>query len=317
MDRLTSLEVLVAIIDSGGFGRAADRLGMSPAMVTTHLARLEDRLGTRLLDRSTRRFALTQQGHRFVDDARAILAAIAQAEGAVRRGARGPSGRVFLDAPGGIGLRFVVPAIPTFREQYPEVAVDLSFSERSMVYRPEGFDIMIRVGEPPESQGRVIPLGTTRFVQVASPDYLARRGVPASPDQLAEHDTIAYATADRPLGQRWRFWRDGELRWIRPGSVAAFNHGEAITAAAVAGVGVAQTLEMLVGSELASGKLIPILREWNCNLVKIQLYLSEDRVKRPAVKALADFLSNHVEWAPRIRPTATDIGPGPSPSTAW
>jgi DNA-binding transcriptional LysR family regulator len=296
MDRLTSLEVLVTIIDSGGFGRAAERLGMSPAMVSTHVARLEDRLGARLIDRSTRRFALTQEGHRFVEDSRAILDAFAQAESAVRRGARGPWGRVLVDAPGALGLRFVVPAISGFRTQYPEVAVDLSFGERSMVFRPDGFDIMVRVGEPPETQGLVIPLTTTRFVQVASPDYLARRGAPASPDQLADHDTIVYATAERPLGQRWRFWRDGHQSWMRPSGAAAFNHGDAITAAAVAGVGVAQTLEMLVAPEMASGKLVPVLPEWNQNRVQVQLYLPEDRLKRPAVKALAEFLSSQVNW---------------------
>jgi len=297
MDRLTGLEVLVAIIDSGGFSRAAERLGMSPAMVSTHLARLEDRLGARLIDRSTRRFALTQQGHRFVEDARAILDAMAQAEGAVRRGARGPRGRVLIDAPGAIGLRFVVPAIPGFRELHPEIAVDLSFGERSMVFRPDGFDLMIRFGDPPEGRGQIIPLGATRFVQVASPDYLARRGVPTSPDQLGEHDTIVYATAERPLGQRWRFWRDGDLRWIRPTSVAAFNHGDAITAAAVAGVGIAQTLEMLAAPEIAAGRLVPILTEWNRNSVLIQLFMPEDRAKRPAVKALAEFLSTQVTWS--------------------
>lgn len=300
MDRLTSLEVLLAIIDSGGFGRAAERLGMSPAMVSAHVARLEDRLGARLIDRSTRRFALTQQGHRFVEDTRAILDAIAKAEGAVRRGAKGPSGRVLIDAPGAIGMRFIVPAVPAFRDRHPEIAVDLSFSERSMVFRPEGFDIMIRVGEPPEGRGQVIPVGETRFVQVASPDYVARKGVPVTPDQLSEHDTIIYATAERPLGRRWRFWREGDVRWVRPTSVAAFNHGDAISAAAVAGVGIAQTLEFLVAPELASGRLIPILTEWNRNPVPIQLYVPEDRMKRSAVKAAVDFLSREVKWEPAV-----------------
>ena len=298
MERLTGLEVLVAIIDAGGFGRAAARLGMSPAMVSKHIARLEDRLGVRLIDRSTRRFALTQQGHQFVEDARAILDEVAQAAGAVRRGAKGPTGRVLLDAPGAIGLRFVVPAIPAFRERHPEVAIDLSFSERSMIFRPDGFDIMVRVGDPPEGRGEVVPLGKTRFVQVASPAYLARRGAPATLDELSDHDTIVYATSERPLGQRWRFRRDDDVRWLRPNSVAAFNHGDAITAAAVAGVGVAQTLELLVASELASGRLVPVLADWNQNSVDLQLFIPEERAKRPAVRVVADFLSSGVNWDP-------------------
>ena len=298
MERLTGLEVLVAIIDHGGFSRAAARLGMSPAMVSKHVARLEDRLGARLIDRSTRRFALTQQGHRFVEDARMILDAVAEAEGAVRRGTTGPTGRVLVDAPGAIGLRFIVPAIAIFRERHPEVAIDLSFSERSMVFRPDGCDVMVRVGEPPEGRGQVIPLAKTRFVQVASPDYLARRGAPATPEELGDHDTIVYATSERPLGQRWRFSRDGDMRRMRPNSVAAFNQGDAITAAAVAGVGVAQTLELLVAAELAAGRLVPILTEWNREDVDIQLFIPEHRAKRPAVRIVADFLSKDVSWVP-------------------
>jgi DNA-binding transcriptional LysR family regulator len=299
MDRLTGLEVLIAIVDDGGFSRAAARLNMSPAMVSTHLARLEERLGARLIDRSTRRFTLTQQGRRFVDDARAILAAVAEAEDGVRRGPAGPSGRVLIDAPGAVGLRFVVPALPAFRTRHPEVMIDLSVGDRGTVFRPDGFDLLIRVGESPEGMGEVVPLGVTRFVQVAAPEYLARRGAPATPDDLQRHDAIVYATVESPIGQRWRFSRDGQTRWLRPPGIATFNHGDAIAAAAVAGLGVAQTLEMLVAPEIASGRLVPILGEWNCEGVKVQLLIPQDRAKRPAVRAVADFLRDEVDWSGR------------------
>lgn len=296
MDRLASLEVLVAIVDCGGFGRAAERLGMSPTMVSTHLARLEDRLGAQLIHRSTRRFALTPQGHLFVDEARAILEAIRHAEHAVRRGGAGPSGRVSIDAPGAIGLRFVVPAAPLFRALHPRVALDLSVGDRSTVFRPEGFDLLIRVGTPPEGKGEVITLGRTHYAQVASPDYLARRGTPATPDDLHDHDTVMYVSTARPVGQ-WRFWRAEEKRTIRPISAATFNHGDAITQAAVAGMGIAQTLEMLVAPELAAGKLVPVLTEWNKEPIDIQLFIPHDRTRRAAVRAAADFLREKVDWS--------------------
>jgi len=298
MDRLTGFEVFVAIVDSGGFSRAAERLGMSPAMISTHLARLEDRLGARLIDRTTRRFALTLEGHRFLQDARSILDAVAEAEGAIRGGSAGPRGLVMIDTPGAIGLRFLLPAIPGLRQRYPDVAIDLSFSERSMVFRPEGFDIMIRVGDPPEGRGRILPLGTTRFVQVASPAYLARKGTPRNPEELPDHEMIVHATAERPLGQKWRFWKDGTTHWLRPAAVAAFNHGDAITAAAVSGVGIAQTLEMLVAPEIAAGQLVPLLEDWNDNPVKVQLFVPEDRARRHAVMAVAHYLADHVNWPP-------------------
>ena len=295
MDRLTGFEVFVAIVDSGSFSRAAERLALSPTMVSTHLARLEDRLGTRLINRTTRRFGLTPHGHMFLEQARAILEAVEQAESLVQMRDMGPSGHVALDAPGAIGLRFVVPALPQLRALHPRIALDLSVGDRSMMFRPEGFDMLIRIGVPAEGKGEVINLGHTRFVQVASPDYLARRGEPVTPDDLHDHDCVLYATVDRPVGQ-WRFVRGKERRSLRPASVATFNHGDAIAAAAVAGVGIGQTLEMLVAPELASGRLKPVLTEWNRESVDVQLFIPQDRVKRQAVRAVAQFLRDQVDW---------------------
>lgn len=295
MDRLTGFEVFVAIVDSGSFSRAAERLALSPTMVSTHLARLEDRLGTRLINRTTRRFGLTPHGHMFLEQARAILEAVEQAESLVQMRDMGPSGRVALDAPGAIGLRFVVPALPQLRALHPRIALDLSVGDRSMMFRPDGFDMLIRIGVPAEGKGEVINLGRTRFVQVASPDYLARRGEPVTPDDLHDHDCVLYATVDRPVGQ-WRFVRGKERRSLRPASVATFNHGDAIAAAAVAGVGIGQTLEMLVAPELASGRLKPVLTEWNRESVDVQLFIPQDRVKRQAVRAVAQFLRDQVDW---------------------
>ncbi len=293
---MTGLEVFVAIVDSGGFGRAAERLGLSPTMVSAHLARLEDRLGSRLIHRTTRRFALTPQGHLFLEEARDILHALAQAEGRIRRSeAAGPSGRVAIDAPGATGLRFVLPAIPALRAEHPGILLDLSVGDRSMTLRPDSFDLLIRVGAPVEGRGEVIRLGQTRYVQVASPDYLDRRGEPATPDDLHDHDCILFATADRPVGQ-WRFARDGERRSLRPASIASFNHGDAIAMAAAAGVGIAQTLEMIVRPELAAGTLRPVLTDWNRDPVDIQLFLPHDRRQRPAVRAVAEFLRTRIDW---------------------
>lgn len=295
MDRLVTMEVLVAIVDQGGFGRAAKRLGMSPTMVSTHMARLEDRLGTRLIHRSTRRFALTPQGHIFVEEARAILESIARAEDSVRRGGIGPSGRVSIDAPGAIGSRFVVPIMQPLRERQPGIALDVHLGDRVSSFRLEGADLLICVGIPPEGKGEVIKLGQTRLVQVASPDYIARHGMPETPDDLHEHDTILYATNERPVGQ-WRFVREGENRSLRPDSVASLNHGDAITAAAIGGMGIAQTLELLVAPEIAAGKLIPVLTDWNRKEIDIQLFMQQESAKRLAVRTVADFLREQIDW---------------------
>jgi DNA-binding transcriptional LysR family regulator len=264
-------------------------------MVSTHLARLEARLGTRLIHRTTRRFALTPQGNVLLEEARLILDAMGHAENLVRRSEAGPSGRVAVDAPGAIGLRFVVPALLGLRAAHPRIMLDLSVGDRSMLFRPEAFDLLIRVGVPSEGKGEIIRLGQTRFLQVAAPAYLERRGFPATPDALHDHDCILYATAERPVGQ-WRFRRGKEQRSVRPDSVATFNHGDAITAAAVAGLGVAQTLELLVAPELASGKLVQVLGEWNHERVDVQLFIPQDRSKRPAVRTVAEYLQTKVDW---------------------
>ena len=211
MDRLAELEVFVSIVDSGGFARAARKLRMSPAMVSTHLSRLETRLGVKLLDRTTRRIDLTQRGRSLLDDARHILGSLAAAEASVRGGGGVPSGRVRIDAPSAVGSRFIVPAIPAFRARYPQIVLDLSLGDRGSVLRPDRFDIVVRVGEPGQSDAYVQSLSETRFVHVASPVYLARRPAPRTPDDLAEHDCILYASVELQADNRWRFraqWRD-------------------------------------------------------------------------------------------------------------
>jgi DNA-binding transcriptional LysR family regulator len=296
MDRLTTLEALVAVVDCGSFSRAAARLGMSPAMMSTHVARLEARLGTRLIDRTTRRLALTRHGHLYVAEARSVLASLAAAEDAVRQGKTTPSGRVLIDAPAAVGMRFLVPALAEFRQANPAIVLDLSVGDRGTTFSPEGFDLLIRIGEPTDARSHKWLLGQTRFVQVASPDYLARKGEPAGPDALLHHEAILYRSVEMPDGNRWRFARDGEINWMRPPSVLTANHGDAIGAAAAAGVGVAQTLEMLVATELESGRLVPILTEWNRDTVPIYLVAAEDRAERPVVMAVSEFIRDRIPW---------------------
>ena len=301
MDRLAELEVFVSIVDSGGFARAARKLRMSPAMVSTHLSRLETRLGVKLLDRTTRRIDLTQRGRSLLDDARDILGSLAAAEASVRVGGGAPSGRVRIDAPSAVGLRFIVPAIPAFRARYPQIVLDLSLGDRGSVLRPDRFDIVVRVGEPGQSDAYVQSLSETRFVHVASPVYLARRPAPHTPDDLAEHDCILYASVESQADNRWRFARNGETRRLRPPAVVTFNHGDAIDAAAMAGIGIAQSLEMLVASELADGRLVRVLEDWNCDAVPVFQMSPRDRCNAPAVKAALDFLAVAIDWTGRAQ----------------
>ena len=302
MDRLRSLEVFVEIVDRGSMSRAADALRMSPAMVTTHLAQLEARLGKKLLDRSTRRLDLTREGRRFLEDTRRILAGLRAAEDTARGDGTGPRGRVRIDAPASVGHHYLLPAIPAFRAAYPEVAIDLSLGDRGIVFRPDGFDVLIRVGETHPDNAEVRVLGSTRMIMVAAPDYLARCGTPLSPDDIEGRDCIIYAAVDEPGGHRWSFSVNGATRWVRPNAILSFNDGDAIAAAAVAGLGIARTLEMLVVDELANGRLIRLCSDLETEPMSISAFAPDDRCDIPAVAAVLDFLGQ-IDWTGAARGT--------------
>ena len=290
MDRMRALEVFVEIVERGTMSRAGAALGMSQTMVSTHLSELEARLGKRLLARSTRRMDLTEEGRRFLDHTRHILASVRAAEDAVRGHGGAPRGTVRIDAPPAIGHRFLLPAIPALHAAWPDILIDLSLGDRPAVLRPEGFDILVRVGSVRPEDADIRMLGRTPFVTVASPAYLARRGVPRSPDDIASHACIVYATVERPGGQRWDFVRDGIVRSLRPPTVARFNDGTAISGAAVAGLGIARTLEVLVADELADGRLVRLLEDWSVEPQMISAFAPLARSHIPAVAATLDYL---------------------------
>lgn len=296
MDRFKALEVFVAIADLGSFRRAATRLRLSPAMVTTHLNRLEAQLGVRLIARTTRRIDLTEEGRGFLRDARQILDLLGAAERGVKHADSRPAGRVRIDAPASLGTLYLVPALGALRAAYPDIVIDLTLGDRGTVFRADGFDILVRVGQPPASELVGIVLGTTRFILVAAPDYLARRGMPDRPDALLDHDCILYSSVDSPGGNPWRFEQAGEARQVSAPATLTFNDGRAITAAAVAGNGIAQNLEMLVLDELADGRLVRVLTA-DCEArAPVTLACPQDRHELPAVRAVFDFLASDVTW---------------------
>lgn len=286
--------MFVAIVDAGSLARAAAQLRLSPSMVTTHLARLEQGLGTRLLKRSTRRLDLTDSGRIFLDHARGILDAVGRAQDAVRRGDGRPSGRVRIDAPAGVGGRLVMPLLPPCREQYPDIVIDLALGDRGTLYRADGADILVRVGTPPADAGQPVTLGLARYIMVAAPAYLARHGTPAGLPDLLDHDSILYASRETPDGRRWQFRKDGETVWLRPRPALTTNDGAAMIAACAAGAGIAQTLDILAADALAGGSLVRLLPDLPPLTVPVVLTCPGARAGDAAVRAVAGFLAGHV-----------------------
>ena len=295
MDRLTAMEAFVAVAELGSFSRAAARMRMSAAMMTLHVARMEEKLGVRLFNRTTRRVDLTEDGRQLLDHARAALHAFTLAENALKPGG-GLTGRVRIDAPASIGHAFIVPALESFHRLYPDIVVDLSLGDRGTVFRADGFDILLRVGEAPLSGWITVPLGTTRLVCLASPDYLGRHGTPATPEDLNEHRCILYASVEGAGGNPWSFTQNGRRVRIRPPAAFTFNDGAAIMATTCAGLGIAQNLEMLAHEELRTGRLRPLLQDWTTASLQVVLMSAKDRYALPYVRATMDFLAERMDW---------------------
>lgn len=296
MDRLTALEVFIAVVETGSFTRAAVKMRISTAMATLHVRRLEEHLGVGLFNRTTRRVDLTEDGRQFLEYARATLDAFAAAEQAVRPGA-GLSGRVRLDVPASMGHAFIVPALADFHRLHPNIILDLSLGDRGTFFRVDGFDIVLRAGEVPISGWETIPLGMTRLVCLAAPAYGERHGLPEDPDSLHQHRCILYASVEAPGGNPWTLVQEGRRTRIRLPATFTFNDGAAIMAATRAGLGISQNLEMLARQDLQSGRLIEVLPDFGRSELSIMLMSARDRMTLPHVRAVLDFLTRHVDWS--------------------
>ena len=259
MDRLTSLTAFVRVVDSGGFSAAGRRLNMSTTMVSNHVQSLEDRLGARLLNRTTRKVSLTEVGKAYYDRAVQILADLEQADdiaGALQSTPRGTL-RVYTATH---IVQFVSPVVAEYLSAYPEAKVDLSIGERTIDLIDEGFDIAIRLTPPPDSSLIVRSLATWRHVLCCSPDYLERHGRPQQLSELTDRNCIRHALY--PYDE-WRFVdRKGTPASVRVSGNLISNSGETLRRAALQGVGVCLAAGFLIADDLESGRLIRLLPEY-------------------------------------------------------
>ncbi len=285
MDRLDELSIFVAIVDGGSLASAARRLRRSPPAVTRALGALEDRIGLRLVERTTRRLAPTEAGSALADKARALLAGYDQAmAGALLAPVRGV---LRITAPVQFGRRHVAPIVSAFLNQYPDVHVELSLNDRNLDLIEEGLDVAVRIGSLADSTLVVRQVGSVRRVVVASPAYLERRGVPLTPRDLADHDTI-FGMA-RSAAREWRFgaWPRGAVVRLSPRLLV--DDVEAQIQAALAGRGVARPLSYQVTEELAVGSLVRVLRDFEPEPLPVQLVTVSRGYMAPKVRAFLDL----------------------------
>ena len=287
MDRLQAMTTFVAVVDSGGFASAARKLNQSPPVVTRAIAELEERLGLRLLTRTTRVVRVTDAGARFADDCRRILADIEQAETAAAGTHAAPRGTLAVTAPVLFGQLHVMPILVSYLQQYPEVDAQCLFLDRVVNVVEEGIDVAVRIGELPDSSLQATRVGRVRRVLVAAPAYLAAHGVPQRPEDLAEH-TIASASGVTPVSE-WRFNVAGKplMQRVQPRLRTTTN--DSAIAAAVTGLGITRLLSYQVAAHLRSGALQVVLEDFETGPMPVHVVHHEGRRVTQKVRAFVDL----------------------------
>jgi DNA-binding transcriptional LysR family regulator len=299
MDNLTDIAVFVRVVECASFTRAADQLELSRAVVSKYVTRLEERLGARLLNRTTRRLSLTEAGAELFEASRAALERIDEAEQALTRLQREPRGRLKVNAPMSFGILHLAPALPEFLKRYPGIAVDLKMDDRMLDLVEEGFDVGVRIASLPDSSLVARKLAPCRQVVCAAPAYLEEFGDPQTPDDLAAHNCILYHYASGI--NVWRFHASGgrEISVAVTGNLRA-NNGIVAREAAVRGVGLLMTPTFYVGAELRSGALKRVLTDYRLPELGIHAVYPQRTHVAPKVRAFVDFLARRFgpkpEW---------------------
>lgn len=259
--QLAAMAVFARVVEAGSFSAAARELGLSKSAVSKSVARLEDRLGLRLLNRTTRKLSLTEAGAAYHAGCRRMLAEAEAAERSVLRLAEAPRGRLRVNLPMSFGVARIAPLLPDFLRRYPEVELDMVFEDRPVDLVEAGYDLAVRIGALSDSSLVARRLCPVRRVVVAAPAYLEARGEPQRPEALAAHACLLYHYL--PSGDSWRFLGPGgEERAVRVSGPARLNNGEALLTACLAGLGVALLPSFLCGEALRTGRLRRLLPDW-------------------------------------------------------
>jgi len=300
MDRLGELQVFVAVAESGSFVGASRQLNLSPPAITRAVAALEARLGVRMFTRTTRAVRLTDKGEEFVGTARRLLQDFAAAEQEVTGESDAPAGVLTLSASVTFGRYMLAPIVSDFLARHRAVDVSMLLVERLVDMVDEGIDLTVRIAHLPDSSLVARRIGDVRRMLVASPDYLAARGAPARPADLAEHDVIAFTGLLR--NGTWRFGDDADGQRIEIVPRLEVNDAATTITAVEAGEGITGVYSYMVHDALAAGRLVPVLTEFAPGPVPVHLIRPQGRFVSPRVRAFMDYA------APRLTATLAGIG---------
>ncbi|MES2129224.1 MAG: LysR family transcriptional regulator [Pseudomonadota bacterium] len=297
MDRLRAMEVFVEVVRKNGFARAAEALDTSPANVTRIIADLEAHLGTRLLNRSSRKMSLTDSGEALYERARTIVEDMADVEAIASSASMKPRGLLRINAPISFGLRQLAQLWPRFMARYPEVELEVALIDRVVDIVEEGYDMAVRISRSGSATHAARKLAVSHNVLCAAPAYLARHGTPVLPHELAAHTCIGYsyaATADE-----WHL-KDahGHISAVKVRCPLHTNNGDTARAAALAGGGIIHQPTFLVGEDIRAGRLVQLLPAYRLPDIDILAVYPSRRHLSAKVRAMIDFLAAEFEGTP-------------------
>ena len=296
MDKLKQLESFVSVATRGSLTAAANAEGVAPAIMGRRLDGLEERLGVKLLLRTTRRITLTHEGSAFLEDCQRILADVSNAEASVSAGGVKAAGHLRITAPAGFGRRHVAPLVPKFREQHPDVSISLNLSDRVVDLAGEGYDCAVRVGDLPDSSLVSVRMADNRRLCVATPAFLARRGTPKTPADLSRFDCLTLSS-DASQTRGWAFRQsttpDAEVIHIRPVGPLDCSDGQVLHDWCLAGFGIAWRSTWEVEAEIAAGLLIAVLEDFAAPPNGIYAVFPQRKHLPLRVRLWIDFLKHH------------------------
>jgi DNA-binding transcriptional LysR family regulator len=294
---LSGMAIFVSVVESESFTGAARELGLSKSAVSKQIARLEDRLGARLLNRTTRRLSLTEAGTAFYEGCRRVVDEAEVAEQRVSRLSAAPRGLLRVNAPMSFGVRHVGPCLSDFLSACPELTLDLALNDRLVDLVEEGYDVAVRIGVLADSSLVARRLAPSHLVLCAAPGYLVARGRPAAPEDLARHDCASYSY--RTAGPEWRFLGPDGLRRVKVSGRVTVNNGDVLLAAALRGLGIVMLPSFIAGDALRAGHLERVLPEWRvAEEANVYAVYPASRNLSPKVRVFVDFLAERFGEAP-------------------
>lgn len=292
MARLHLMSVYVAVVEAEGFAGGARKLQMSPPAVTRAVAALEERLGVKLLNRTTRYVRMTEAGQKYYEDAKRIIALADEADDAVLGINAEPRGQLTVTASVLFGRLFIMPGIVEYLRRYPTVEVNALFVDRVVNMLEEGVDVAIRIGNLPDSSYRALRVGTVRRVLCASPGYMDKHGIPQVPEDLPNHNIIL-ARGLNPANEM-RFVRDSQPLTVKLQPMLSVSDNDSAASAAIAGLGITRLLNYQIAEPLQTGKLQIILNDFESPPVPVHILHREGRHSSAKIRSFVDLLAERL-----------------------